>query len=47
MDNVCYNHAGHGYFLEDGGEKDTVMDGNLAIWTLKAPGLLGEPEDNK
>ena len=27
-DNVCYLTTGHGYFLEDGGEKRTVLDGN-------------------
>ncbi|XP_069115391.1 cell surface hyaluronidase CEMIP2-like [Argopecten irradians] len=30
-DNVCYDCYGHGYFLEDGGEKRTVFDGNLAL----------------
>ena len=29
-DNVCYNTLGHAYFIEDGGEKDTTFDGNLA-----------------
>ncbi|XP_061192631.1 cell surface hyaluronidase-like [Saccostrea echinata] len=28
-DNFCFNTLGHGYFLEDGGEKRTVLDGNL------------------
>uniref|UniRef100_K1QC76 Transmembrane protein 2 n=1 Tax=Magallana gigas TaxID=29159 RepID=K1QC76_MAGGI len=27
--NFCLNTLGHGYFLEDGGEKRTVLDGNL------------------
>ncbi|KAL4222901.1 Hemicentin-1 [Mactra antiquata] len=44
IDNACYKHMGHGYFLEDGGELNTVFDGNLAIQTLKAPGGL-EPID--
>ncbi|KAK3583428.1 hypothetical protein CHS0354_025548 [Potamilus streckersoni] len=35
-DNVCYRSLGHSYFLEDGGEKYNVLDGNLAIGTLKA-----------
>jgi hypothetical protein len=30
MDNVCYDTLGHAYFVEDGGEHDTVFDGNLA-----------------
>ena len=29
-DNVCYKTLGHAYFIEDGGEKDTMFDGNLA-----------------
>ncbi|XP_056019715.1 cell surface hyaluronidase-like [Ostrea edulis] len=28
-DNFCLNTLGHGYFLEDGGEKRTVLEGNL------------------
>jgi hypothetical protein len=32
-DNVCYLTMGHGYFLEDGGEKRTVLDGNLGLGT--------------
>jgi hypothetical protein len=30
-DNVCYLTMGHGYFLEDGGEKRTVLDGNFGL----------------
>ncbi|CAG2235555.1 TEME2 [Mytilus edulis] len=30
-DNVCYMTKGHGYFLEDGGEKRTVLNGNLGL----------------
>ncbi|KAK3091732.1 hypothetical protein FSP39_022248 [Pinctada imbricata] len=29
IDNVCHECLGHGYFLEDGGEKRTLFDGNL------------------
>jgi len=36
MDNVCYDHLGHGIFLEDGGERNTVIDGNLVAITRKA-----------
>ena len=32
-DNVGYETFGHGYFLEDGGEKHTVFDGNLGANT--------------
>ncbi|XP_053373073.1 cell migration-inducing and hyaluronan-binding protein-like [Mercenaria mercenaria] len=44
MDNFCYNHMGHGYFLEDGGEMNNVFDGNLAMTTRTATGSL-EPVD--
>lgn len=30
-DNVCFNSIGHGYFLEEGGEKRTVFRGNLGV----------------
>ncbi|XP_060081443.1 protein DDB_G0287365-like [Ylistrum balloti] len=33
MDNVAYESLGHCYFLEDGGEKRTVFDGNLGAST--------------
>ncbi|XP_033732709.1 cell surface hyaluronidase-like isoform X2 [Pecten maximus] len=33
MDNVGYESLGHCYFLEDGGEKRTVFDGNLGAST--------------
>ncbi|CAC5418259.1 TEME2 [Mytilus coruscus] len=35
QDNVCYDHLGHGIFLEDGGEKRTLIDGNLVAVTRK------------
>ncbi|XP_033758561.1 cell surface hyaluronidase-like [Pecten maximus] len=38
MDNVAYESIGHCYFLEDGGEKRTVFDGNLGANTR--PGSL-------
>ena len=34
-DNVGYETFGHGYFLEDGGEKHTVFDGNLGANTRR------------
>ncbi|XP_053374771.1 cell migration-inducing and hyaluronan-binding protein-like [Mercenaria mercenaria] len=46
MDNACYYHMGHGYFLEDGGEINNTFDGNLAISTLKGTGQL-EPSDTR
>lgn len=35
QDNVGYDHLGHCYFLEDGGEKRNVFDGNLGVGTRK------------
>jgi hypothetical protein len=33
--NVCYNHIGHGYFLEDGTEQGNTITGNLGVLTVK------------
>ena len=33
MSNVAYDHVGHCYFLEDGGEKHTLFRDNLGIGT--------------
>ena len=30
-DNVCYDHLGHGYFLEDGAETGNVLHHNLGV----------------
>jgi cell migration-inducing and hyaluronan-binding protein len=30
-DNVCYDHTGHGYFLEDGAETGNTFSGNLGL----------------
>ena len=35
LDNVCYDCLGHAYFLEDGAEKYTVLEGNLGASTRK------------
>ena len=35
QDNVCYDHLGHGYFLEDGGETGNVFDHNLGVLTRR------------
>lgn len=37
---------GHGYFLEDGGEKYNEFDGNLAMNTRLGTGKL-EPMDSR
>jgi cell migration-inducing and hyaluronan-binding protein len=31
--NVCYDHLGHGYFLEDGAETGNLLAGNLGLGT--------------
>ena len=33
VNNVAYDHIGHCYYLEDGGEMGNVFDGNLGIGT--------------
>ncbi|HUQ82641.1 MAG TPA: G8 domain-containing protein [Gemmatimonadaceae bacterium] len=35
--NVCYDHAGHGYFLEDGVEARNTFSGNLGVMTRIPP----------
>lgn len=30
-DNVCFDHTGHGYFLEDGAETGNLIEGNLGF----------------
>jgi cell migration-inducing and hyaluronan-binding protein len=35
--NVCYDHAGHGYFLEDGVEVRNTFSGNLGVLTRVPP----------
>lgn len=43
--NVCYDHLGHGYFLEDGGETDNVIKGNLGLVTREVDdGILQSDE---
>ena len=45
QNNVCYNHLGHGFFLEDGSETDNVITGNLGLGTQKVEdGLLPSDE---
>lgn len=39
-DNVCFDHAGHGFFLEDGIETRNVLAGNLGFGTRKVEGGL-------
>jgi cell migration-inducing and hyaluronan-binding protein len=37
QDNVCFDHRGHGYFLEDGAESGNVITGNLGVATQIPP----------
>ncbi len=30
-DNICFDHTGHGYFLEDGAETGNLIEGNLGF----------------
>ena len=45
-DNVCFDHVGHGFFLEDGAETDNVFRGNLGFRTRRAKNPL-IPSDSK
>ncbi|QIN79004.1 transmembrane domain-containing protein [Rubrobacter marinus] len=36
--NVCHDHLGHGFFMEDGAEVDNVLDGNLGM-TSRRPAV--------
>lgn len=45
-DNVCFDHAGHGFFFEDGIETGNVLTGNLGFGTRKVEkGLLPTDEN--
>jgi cell migration-inducing and hyaluronan-binding protein len=37
QDNTCYDHLGHGVFLEDGGENGNLIDGNVVAVTRRPP----------
>ena len=40
--NVCYDHLGHGYFLEDSVEQNNVINGNLGIGTRHGMTLMSD-----
>lgn len=46
-DNVCYNFGGHGFFLEDGIERNNVFDRNLGILGRKPGTGAVLPTDNR
>lgn len=37
VNNVCFDHFGHGLFLEDGNETDNIITGNLVILSKRPP----------
>lgn len=46
QNNVCFDHLGHGFFLEDGAETDNILSGNLGLGTRSVDeGLL--PSDRR
>ncbi len=46
--NVCFDHLGHGYFLEDGGETGNLIAGNLGLGThVTATGEGVLPSDTR
>ena len=44
--NVCYDHLGHGFFLEDGAEVDNVITNNLGLGTKALENGLLPSDDN-
>ncbi|KAK7090198.1 cell surface hyaluronidase-like [Littorina saxatilis] len=40
--NVCYDHLGHGYFLEDSVEQNNIIDHNLGLLTRHGSVLLSD-----
>ena len=43
QNNVCYNTFGHGFFIEDGGEKHTFLEGNLGLGQKRWTGQVNHP----
>lgn len=37
---MCYDHVGHGFFLEDGNEEGNLLQGNLGLGTKAGSGKL-------
>ena len=35
--NSCFNHFGHGYFLEDGDETNNIIRYNIGMWSKRVP----------
>ena len=45
--NVCYDHIGHGVFLEDGAEENNIIQSNFVLHTKKpAPGQQLTPSED-
>ena len=45
-DNVCFDHIGHGFFMEDGAERRNVISGNLGLGTRENDNGLLPTDDN-
>lgn len=45
-DNVCFDHLGHGFFMEDGAERRNVISGNLGLGTRANDNGLLPTDDN-
>ncbi len=43
IDNVAYDHIGHGFFLEDASEQGNIFDGNLGILSRIPVNANGQP----
>ena len=43
IDNVAYDHIGHGFFLEDASEQGNIFDGNLGILSRVPLNANGQP----
>ncbi|XP_071099719.1 cell surface hyaluronidase CEMIP2-like [Haliotis cracherodii] len=45
-DNACYDHLGHGYFLEDSVEQYNILDGNIGIGTKHGTHIMTDMKNN-
>ena len=39
---MCYDHLGHGYFLEDSVEQNNIINGNLGLSTRHGMTLMSD-----
>ncbi|XP_046581662.1 cell surface hyaluronidase-like [Haliotis rubra] len=45
-DNACYDHLGHGYFLEDSVEQYNILDGNIVIGTKHGTHIMTDMKNS-